>query len=353
MKPFGIISDTHNHGWSAFATTLATGVNSRLQMTLNETARCAAEVKKAGGSTMYHGGDLFHVRGSVAPSVLNPTLDCYRAIIESGVDIVINAGNHDLEGKEATRIGSAITALEGVGCTVINQPGIHRIGAGSDMMIVPWVQNLADLKLLIEVTTAAERADMDLLLHAPIDGVIPGLPNHGLNAAYLSGLGYRHVFAGHYHHHKDLGGKVYSIGSLTPQTWSDVGAKAGFLIVSDSGVRRHASHAPSFVEIDGSVDPADVPMLVDGNYARAKIGSAKSSDVEAMRCFLTDSGALGVVVLSTPAVSAPTRGGGVTSAAPSTVEASVTSFIATQGFANPAPLSALCMDILTTVRSAA
>src|SRR3569833_3315235 len=125
MKPYGVMSDTHNHGWSAFATVLPSGVNSRLQIILDETWRCAQEIKKAGGDTLYHGGDLFHVRGSIAPSVLNPTTDCYRAIIEDGIQVVIDAGNHDLEGKEAARVSSAITALEGVGCKVVNKPEIH------------------------------------------------------------------------------------------------------------------------------------------------------------------------------------------------------------------------------------
>ncbi|MEJ7806021.1 MAG: metallophosphoesterase, partial [Telluria sp.] len=275
-KPFGVISDTHVHNWSAFATTLPNGVNSRLQAILDETTRCAAEVKAAGGNRMYHGGDLFHVRGSIAPSVLNPTMDCYREIIKSGVEIVINAGNHDLEGKEADRVGSAITALEGIGCRVVNGP---NYGGFDEMVIIPWIPNLAKLKEAIEYVAPVDRPGCDLLLHAPIDGVIPGLPDHGLAAVYLAGLGYRRVFSGHYHHHKDLGGNVFSIGSLTAQTWSDVDKKSGFLIVTPAGVEWRASRAPSFVEIDDSTDPSEIPLIVDGNYVRVKINSNKASDV--------------------------------------------------------------------------
>lgn len=354
MKPYGVISDTHHHNWSAFATTNADGINSRLQMILDETERAADEVRKAGGNTLYHGGDLFHVRGSIAPSVLVPTLDCYTRILASGVDIVINAGNHDLEGKDAARVSSAVTALEGIGCTVINSPKIHHIGAGSDMMVVPWIPAIADLKAAIEATPEAERGELDLLLHAPIDGVIPGLPDHGLTDGYLASLGYRRVLSGHYHHHKDFGNGVWSIGSLTPQTWSDLNAKSGFLIVSDAGVKWFASHAPSFVEIDGGTDPAEIPLIVDGNYVRVTINSSKASDVETMRQFLTDSGAVGVTVLPSKAptaAAAGTRAGGGVLKAGATLEASITEYIKAQAFPREAALGALCQDILTVVRS--
>ena len=356
MKPYGVISDTHCHLWSAFATTDIDGVNSRLQIILNETERCAAEILNAGGDTMYHGGDLFHVRGSIAPSVLNPTMDCYRNIIESGVRIVINAGNHDLEQKTAERVSSAITAMEGIGCTVVNKPTVHyrQPEVGYDaMMVVPWIPSIADMKLTLEVATAAERAEMDLLIHAPVDGVIPGLPDHGLDGAYLAALGFRRVFCGHYHAHKEVvAGKVWSIGSLTPQTWSDVNAKSGFLIVTDEGVKWHASHAPSFVEIDASTDPDDVPLIADGNYVRCRITSSKSADVEAMREYLTSVGAKGVVIL--PDVKAPvTARAGATLAAGSSLEDSINGYVNAQSYKNGGLVGALCQEILSSVRSVA
>ena len=349
-KPYGLISDTHHHLWSAFSTTLPTGVNSRLQLILDETRRCAEEVKAAGGDTIFHGGDLFHVRGSIAPSVLNPTIDCYREILKSGVQIIINAGNHDLEGKEAARVSSAITALEGIGCQVVNRPAY---AARDDMVIIPWIQNIAELKKAIEHVDPADRPGCDLLLHAPIDGVIPGLPDHGLDWAYLDGLGFRRVFAGHYHHHKNVGGKVWSIGSLTPQTWSDIGAKSGFLIVHPTEVRWFASHSPQFVEIDGTTDPADIPLIVDGNYVRVKINSGKTADIEAMRQYLTDSGAKGVTVMQVKSAAPVARAGGATLKAGATLEQSIGDFITMKAMPRSEKLKRLCGDILTTVRSAA
>lgn len=349
MKPYGIISDSHHHNWSAFATTLPNGVNSRLQQTLDETVRCADAVLAAGGDTIYHGGDLFHVRGSIAPSVLNPTIDCYKSILARGVKIVINAGNHDLEGKESNRVSSAITSLESIGCSVVNAPDY---GSFDDMVVIPWIQNLTELRAAIEHVLPADRAACDLLIHAPLDGVIVGIPDHGLDPLYLAGLGFRRIFAGHYHHHAETAKDVFSIGSLTPQTWGDIGTKSGFLIVSETDVKWNASHAPSFVEIDASTDPAEVPLIVDGNYVRAKINSVKLSDTEQARDYLLTCGAVGVTIIPIAVAAATVRTGGVTVRTGVSVQDSISSFIKGKAYPNEGELANLCADILATSRSA-
>ena len=349
MKPYGVISDTHHHNWTAFSSTNGLGVNTRLNQILDETSRCAAEVKAAGGNTIVHGGDLFHVRGSVAPSVLNPTLELYHDLIKSGMRILINAGNHDLEGKEATKIGSAITALEKVGCQVVNEPTLF---ATDGLVLVPYMQRVADLKVELEkIASTTAVATVDLVIHAGIDGVIKGLPDHGLDAGYLKGLGFRRVFAGHYHHHKKLDENVWSIGALTHQTWSDISSKAGFLIVSDKGVDWRSTHAPSFVEIDGTTNADDIPLIVDGNYVRAKIFSSKASEIEALRQYLTDSGARGVTIVSQPPTGVTRVKSTVTAGA--SIEVSVTDYIKASDFSRPADLAVLCDDILKDAKESA
>ena len=348
--PYGVISDSHHHSWSAFATTLESGVNSRMQMLLDETNRCAKEVREAGGNVIVHAGDLFHVRGSIAPSVLNPTLDCYKALIRVGFKIVILAGNHDLEGKDSNRIGSAITALEGIGCMVINEP-TYNLGAGiwPELVMVPWHKDLGELKEVIEMTDPLRRPSCDLIIHAPIDGVIMGIPDHGLDAAYLGGLGYRRVFSGHYHNHKDFGNGVYSIGALAHHTWSDVGSKAGFLVVSDKEVKWFKSHAPEFIDIAAEMDPDDIELLVDGNFVRARINSTKVSDINALRDMMTKAGAKGVTVMAQKALAAASREGGTLVKEGATLSASVTDYIKSQGFGREADLTLLCSKILLEV----
>jgi DNA repair exonuclease SbcCD nuclease subunit len=355
MKPFGTQSDTHNHAWHAFSTTLDTGVNNRLQHILDETLRLAKEIKEAGGNTLYHAGDLFHVRGNIAPSVLNPTLDTYRYIVEEmNVKVRILAGNHDLEGREADRVGSAITALEGVGCEIVNQTTYF---ADDRVVMLPWHQNVDDLKAAIhkaidEINGEAHghiHSTWTLMIHAPVDGVIPGLPDHGITNVYLGDLGFKRVFSGHYHHHKDFGNGVYSIGASTHQTWSDVGTKAGFLIVDDEKVTWRKSHAPEFVQIDGDMDEYEIKLLVDKAYVRAKISSNNTADVERLRKFLIDNGALGVTILTTKAV-VETERKEMSVKAGASIEHSVGQFIKHSSATDKEQLTTLCNAILSEAR---
>ena len=344
MKPYGVISDTHHHNWSAFSSVDTDGINTRLKWILQETARCAKSVKAAGGDTIFHAGDLFHVRGSVAPSVLNPTLNLYREIVKSGIKVVINAGNHDLEGKEANELGSAITALKEVGCYVGNETLYHSLDDTNLVVTIPWMP-IDELKATLSKIEDPEYTDV--IIHAGIDGVIAGLPSHGLDKDYLQGLGLRRIMAGHYHNHKDLGGNVYSIGALTHQTWSDIGTKAGFLIVSDEAVKWHSTHAPSFIELDELTNPDDIELLVDGNYVRAKIYTAKESEISAFRETLMKAGAKGINIISQPPTGV-TRVASTVKAGAS-MEVSVEEFIKSQDFNNKPLVSKACSEILAEV----
>jgi DNA repair exonuclease SbcCD nuclease subunit len=377
-KPYGLLADLHLHAWSAFATTLPSGVNSRLEMLLGEIERAAIEVKAAGGDTLVFAGDVFHVRGSVAPSVYNPTRDRLRHISqEHGVRIIIMPGNHDLEGRDSTRIGSAVTALEmpsdmdgdgGVG--VISSPKAQWLD-DQWIIMVPWFESMDDLKFQLEniekivwptaTVKLPARSEVDVIIHAPIDGVIEGLPCHGLDPTYLSGLGFKRVFAGHYHNHRCMthgavsagmvpNGEVWSIGALAHHTWSDIGSRAGFLIVYPNEVNWRKSHLPEFLDL-GKVaefcEPEELPLLVEGNYVRVRVEAAKSKEVEAARQELLDMGARAVLVQAEP--KAPVREGTTVATVKSgaSLEVQVADFI--KGAAKPELAEAVskeAMDVL-------
>lgn len=330
MKPYAIISDIHLHRWSAFAGVDADGQNTRLTALLSEIKRAAETLRTAGGDKMFVAGDLFHVRGSLPPSVLNPAMDCFRDIIKSGVQVYIIPGNHDLEGRHSERLGSAVTALEGVGCRVFNE---MELVASAKVQVVPWMDSVADLKESLTILGGDSAADFDLIIHAPVNGVIMGIPDHGLEPAWLAALGFKRVFAGHYHNHVSFPGGVYSIGALAHHTWSDVDSKAGFLIVHESQVDFHPSILPKFVDVLQSTPAADVPALVKGNFVRVKVSTSKIADIAKMRDYLTGNGALGTVIMS---VKQPTeeRAGGVTASvsAGASVEQSICEFVRNKGF---------------------
>lgn len=291
-QPYAILSDLHCHAWSAFSETSAGGVNSRLSVILREMMRAAEELKKAGGFTMYLAGDLFHIRGKVAPSVLNPTIDTCKLLIEDGIQIRAIPGNHDLENKESDGIGNAIAALRGAGVEVCDQGTFFT---DDHVAMIPWASDINTLmSALKRIGSKREMKDFDVIIHAPINGVIRGIPDTGLDADNLSGLGFRRVFAGHYHNHVDFGNNVYSVGATTHQTWSDVGTKAGFLIVDDD-VKWMASHAPSFIDITDETDEDELPFIVDGNYCRVRV-DAEGASVSSIRQSLIDMGAAGVII---------------------------------------------------------
>lgn len=124
MRPFGICSDVHLHNWSQFATINPDGLNSRLDNILDELATAGLSVKNNGGKTLYIPGDLFHVRGSVSPTVLNPVIDLFKKLTDFlGITVRVLTGNHDLESRDSEAMSSACEALRTInGVTVVSEP---------------------------------------------------------------------------------------------------------------------------------------------------------------------------------------------------------------------------------------
>jgi DNA repair exonuclease SbcCD nuclease subunit len=340
------MADLHLHEWSSFSGTTPDGQNTRLVGLLDEITRCAKETHEAGGTVVIMAGDIFHVRGSVSPPVLNALRDRLNGCNQQfGTCFIILAGNHDLAGKDSTRLGSAVTALE---CGYVSTVSASEYFRATGTALVPWHESIDDLKAAIKALDTGPTGffpdNTDLILHAPIDGVIKGLPLHGLDPDYLASLGFKRVLSGHYHNHKqmhpgfnaeaeegggDFYGEVYSIGALAHHTWSDIGTKAGFLIVHPDRVEWRKSHLPEFIDLSQLVDldPADIPFLVDQNYVRVKVEASKTRDVEQARQELLDMGAKAVIVQAQP--KPPVREGTerATVASGASLEVSVTDFI--------------------------
>jgi DNA repair exonuclease SbcCD nuclease subunit len=347
--PYALLSDVHCHSWSQFSKTNQQGVNSRLWTILSEMARAGEELLAAGGDKLFIAGDLFHVRGKIEPSVLNPTLDLFRIMVGKGIHITVIPGNHDLEGKDASRLSNALTALEGVGVEVCNQPTAYPLdgkGGPDAVYMIPWMQNLTDLKAAALKVGERHRRNCDLVIHAPMQGVIPGLNQNALDPADVATWGYKRVFVGHYHHHVEAAPNVFSIGATTHQTWSDVGSLAGFLLVHPDGrVERRASNAPRFVELDEVPESeTDLLNLVDGNYVKLKLGQATEGELKQLRDGLAEAGALGVIIQAVRDKTPITRTGAIK--AGGTLTQSVSEFIQQKFPANYPLISQVCAEIL-------
>lgn len=305
IKPYGLMADLHAHNWTAFSSIDEEGRNTRLMHLVHEIHRCCDETRRAGGKYVVIAGDVFHTRGSVEPSVFNTIQKCFEEEVTRGVTFKAIAGNHDLATLDSVELGSSVHMLQRPGFLAFHEP--VSIGSTDSrfhpMTMVPWFHNVD--RYLQEIT---ERADMlgpevgkyDLICHIGIDGTLDGVPARGVTPAVLKAKGFKRVFSGHYHHHKEFGDGVYSIGAPTHQTWSDTGTKAGFCVVYPDRVRWFASHAPSFITLTGEEDPEDIPMMVDGHFVRANIGEADRVKISQWRDELTSIGARGVIINSIP-----------------------------------------------------
>lgn len=357
---YTLTSDQHAHSWSQFASTDSEGVNTRLKDILRELERAAESAHARGHRRVYGAGDLFHVRGSVKPSVINPVRSTLVALsYKYGVEWRLLAGNHDLESNESTQLGNAVEALAMDGrIEVISKPWYYT---DDNVVMIPWIPKLDDLFAAIQDVKdymndqGESPLDFDLIIHAGIDGVLSGVPHHGLTASKLADLGFRNVFAGHYHHHCEFPNCVFSIGALTHQTWSDVGTKAGFLTVSDDGdVAWSESSAPKFVELTGEEDEDELRHAAAGNFLKVKGDSWSEEEIKTIRRTLMDMGAAGVVIHATPKTTVTPRAGG-SAASASSLESSVGGYIEKAELASDDPkrVSGVCMDILSEARTAA
>jgi DNA repair exonuclease SbcCD nuclease subunit len=341
--PYALVADVHAHSWSQFSQMDSEGVNTRLRTILSELVRCAEELKQAGGTVLRVAGDLFHVRGHIAPSVFNPTFECFKQIAQMGVDIEIIPGNHDLEGKDTTKLGNAMQQLLLIeGCHVITETEATDDGA---TVMIPWIECLDDLRA--ECAKHAD-PDRDLIIHAPLNGVIKGIPDHGLDPDELAKLGYRRVFVGHYHNHKEFTGGVYSIGATTHQTWSDPGTLAGFLLVYPDRVEHRPTAAPQFMNVD---DLSDITPRMKNNFCRMRFKNATEDDLKKAKAALEKVGAAGVVDHSTRKREV-TRG--VSSPTNVTLEVSVANFVSkhlqVDSRMNRKKIAVAALDILSEAR---
>lgn len=325
------MSDIHLHNWSAFSTLNKDGTNSRLMTLIEEIERCANQLCEinqrddVSANRIFIAGDLFHVRGKIAPSVINPLMNAVRKIESMGIEIFIMAGNHDLEFKEDTGAGNACQLLDAFDNVHFVKDTACISSSVSDevaVVMIPWVDDLEALKEAIcraNCVINASSRKPDLILHAPVicEG---GFPT-GLTAEWLHEHtnNFGNVFCGHYHEHRVYlekdGRTIWSIGALAHHTWNDVDKKAGWLLVECEGeessrVTFMSSHAPKFVDVK-SIDENDLDFIsrVSGNYVRLFADFESEKDVKAVSEFLKDQcGVAGMVIYSNPKTDAVRSG---------------------------------------------
>lgn len=329
---FATVADIHAYNTTVYSGTGADGVNTRLRIVLAELERTASTLVAAGGRFMVIAGDIFHTRGTIDPEVLNPLRKTVERILEMGVDIMAIPGNHDLKSKDSQELSSQIQNLEQIAISggqfrVFNQATSVMVDDDLWFGFVPWRENMDLFKLDMEhLAKHPKAANMHVFIHAGIDGVLSGMPAHGLTDADLAAYGFKRVYAGHYHNHVVFpGGKVVSIGATTHHNWGDVGTRAGFLIVDTDAdtVTFHDTRAPKFCDLSG-LDELEMELECKGNYVRFRGPSMTQTEINELRDQFRKWGALGVSI-EVPKTTVATR-----TAAPTkgvTLEQSVENYV--------------------------
>lgn len=358
MTPYGIISDPHNHSWNQFSRILPTGINSRLQNILDAELAAAKAVLAVGGKRLYVAGDLFHVRGSVSPKVLNPVIHLFEKITGMGIEIRVLTGNHDLESRNSETLSNACEALSPIeGVRVVSTMTIFH---DDNMVMVPWYDDIADVRKHIAVAIEEieelgdTAANYSLMIHAPVNGVLIGIPDHGFYWKELERFGFKRVFSGHYHNHKKFEGEVYSCGALTHQTWNDIKTVAGHIIVDDAGVTHTKSAAPEFREYDIAWDDDTAAENCKGNFIRVRLGEADDDEITMIRDHIVGLGALGCLVqaIPVPKGTATARTATTATSKAPTVRESISEWIKNNAASmTSTEVEKLCSEILTEVES--
>lgn len=300
---FAVLADIHAYGSTVYSGTGVDGINIRLQLILDEMLRSAKTLLDEGGKTMFIAGDIFHTRGSIDPEVLNPLRGTVEEILNTGIDIHAIPGNHDLKSKDSRALSSQIENLAQISIAggmfrCYNEVTSFQID-GQWFGFVPWRASIKDfLEDMGDLSAHPAHADMHVFIHAGIDGVLSGMPAHGLTDADLAAFGFKRVYAGHYHNHVIFpGNKVVSIGATTHHNWGDVSTRAGFLIVDTDAdtVTFHDTQAPKFADLTG-LDELEMELECRGNYVRFRGPSMTQTEINELRDQFRKWGALGVSI---------------------------------------------------------
>lgn len=184
-------------------------------------------------------GDLFHVRGRIAPRVFNKV---YRrfvgdSLIRTNRKKIVLPGNHDAEMSESD---FATECLSHIDDTHAPTHAGHYNFRDIAVFHIPFVSDVAELKEHIK--NLADKADVYksrgykddftriLILHHGIDGIFPGVPDCGLRPEDLREESFDFIFLGDYHNHREIiPGKAWIVGAPMQHSFGDVGEKRGIL----------------------------------------------------------------------------------------------------------------------------
>lgn len=288
---FAVISDPHFHPYKQHSRIYPNGRNSRLMDIAKAFDMAVDEAVNEGCSSLVVAGDVFHVRGSVKPSVVNIVKDCLTYAMSNGLNVFILAGNHDMEkslgGDTSVDVFNEMSAF-GKNVFVVESDVPYQMFrvSGNEIGFINYNNDVEEWK-----STFKKCADLKpdiIICHQGIDDFKPSadMPNKGVNVEWIkSASGGIPVLAGDYHTPSN-DGNVISIGSLTQLTFADEGTNHFVWIVEPSASSYNISNkvidSPKFVTVNKATKLSEA--LLKNNFIRIRVDNQKDAEKLTEKC---------------------------------------------------------------------
>ena len=287
-------SDLHAHPHRFGGVIAEDGRHSRLSDCLRVLDQTREAANNYRASVRLFCGDMFHVRGKLTPSVINPVIEHFQRGGNTFRDFIL-VGNHDMENRES---GEHAVRMLSPYATILEDYGFQRSEVNGELVDIGWVAYAPDVKALkerVKEVAAMARATREagvpsfFLLHHGVDGAMPGIPDMGFTPMDLPHDSFDYILCGDYHKHAELiPSKAWMIGAPLQHSFGDIGQKRGWMAI-DTETKAvefvENTQAPKFIGWDGAEgEPAA------GNFVR--IRSEDQDDLKALAAKALADGAL-------------------------------------------------------------
>lgn len=194
------------------------------------------EANANGCKTVFITGDIMDAPKYKGPAALEGLAGLFSRMYRKIPDLKVIAlkGNHDWDGLKA------MSMFRGDDFQVIDKPAVVT-AEGYDILAVPYLRRVqmeqngyaAILEELAKQTTG-ERPVI-AVLHAALEGTVPGLNEETLSVDALERCGARKIFMGHIHKHCEIMKGYYYTGSLVRCNFGEEEEKSGLFILNKDG----------------------------------------------------------------------------------------------------------------------
>lgn len=229
--------------------------------------------------TLIHLGDVFDSRTSLSLQDIDYVMNEFIPLIEqSGVDLHIIAGNHDVAFRNTNKINSLSIFAQCKNVHVYDEQ-IHVIETqGKNFVLCPWINNENKDTLFEELSYYANK-DHVLCGHLEVIGSLmyknSKACEHGIEPAKFEK--FDRVLSGHFHH-PSVYGNIEYIGALFHYNWQDHGDWRGFTVYDPTTdeyekienefcLFTHLQYSQELIETDHE----DLQTLCEGQFVRLQI----------------------------------------------------------------------------------